>query len=428
MLKKLFITALVLLLLLGAAINYFLSDSERLKTELGAQLTTASGYQVDIQGKLDWQVVPGLGVAVTNIKLRDGETQIHIGKLRIGLSLSELTKSPDAWTLGTLIMNEVRLKDADFRVQRFALQNFVLGQPAPFQAQILMLNGSEPSTVKEDSAPIDLTGDMIYTLNASQKNPDATLSDLKLLKSTVQTQWSGKPLSAVCSGELGELDGVSAKDAENSLNTYAGKIDCTSSKFTINSLSWPESKISVELRDQKLTAALLAEGGKVDISKLKETISTISVMGGKQDPTGDWPDAMGYQTLNIDASLLNEQVEMQAQLDNMMFAMKGTLEQDTAQIDLDGTVTIAKATGDQLIRVDPLLVDLPLPFYCKGSTQEPDCGPDTKKAMSIVGDLMKREGKRLLRDEAEKKLLEGLEDKIPDNLRESAKQLLNLFN
>jgi hypothetical protein len=60
--------------------------------------------------------------------------------------------------------------------------------------------------------------------------------------------------------------------------------------------------------------------------------------------------------------------------------------------------------------------------------QEPDCGPDTKTAMSIVGDLMKREGKRLLRDEAEKKLLEVLEDKIPDNLRESAKQLLNLFN
>jgi hypothetical protein len=137
---------------------------------------------------------------------------------------------------------------------------------------------------------------------------------------------------------------------------------------------------------------------------------------------------MGYQTLNVDASMLNEQVDLQAHLDNMMFAMKGTLEQDTAQIDLSGTVTIANPTGDQLIRVDPLLVDLPLPFYCKGSMQEPDCGPDTKKAMSIVGDLMKREGKRLLRDEAEKKLLEGLEDKIPDNLRESAKQLLNLFN
>jgi hypothetical protein len=41
---------------------------------------------------------------------------------------------------------------------------------------------------------------------------------------------------------------------------------------------------------------------------------------------------------------------------------------------------------------------------------------------------MKREGKRLLRDEAEKKFREALEDKIPDNLKENAKQLLNLFN
>ena len=428
MLKRLFIAALILLLLLGAAINYFLSDSERLKSELGAQLTAASGYQVDIQGKLDWQVVPSLGVAITNIKLRDGETQIHIGKLRVGLSLSELTKSPDAWTLGSLIMDEVRLKDAGFRMQRFALQNFVLGQPAPFQAQILMLEGSEPSTVQENSAPIDITGDMIYKLNTSQNNPGATLSDLKLLSSTVQTRWSGKPLSAVCSGELQELDGVSAKDSENLLNTYSGKIDCTSAEFTINSLSWSESKVSIELRNRKLTAAMLAEDGKVNISKLNETISTISVMGGKKDPTSEWPDAMGYQTLKVDASMLNEQVDMQGQLDNMIFALKGTLEQDTTQIALNGTVTIAKTAGNQLIRVDPLLVDLPLPFYCKGTAEEPDCGPDTKQAISIFGDLMKREGKRLLRDEAEKKLLEALEDKIPDSLKENTKQLLDLFN
>ena len=40
---------------------------------------------------------------------------------------------------------------------------------------------------------------------------------------------------------------------------------------------------------------------------------------------------------------------------------------------------------------------------------------------------MKREGKRLLRRKAEEALLEGLEDKLPDGLKESAKQLLNLF-
>ena len=137
---------------------------------------------------------------------------------------------------------------------------------------------------------------------------------------------------------------------------------------------------------------------------------------------------MGYQTLKVDASMLNEQVDMQGQLDNMIFALKGTLEQDTNQIDISGTVTIAKATQNQLIRVDPMLVDLPLPFYCKGTAEAPNCRPDTKQAISIVGELMKRKSKRLLLDEAEKKLLEALEDKIPDSLRENAKQLLNLFN
>lgn len=428
MLKKLFITVLILLLMLGAAINYFLSDAERLKTELAIQLTAASGYQVDIQGQLDWQVIPSLGVAVTNIKLRDGETQIHIGKLRVGLSLSELAKSPEAWTLGSLIMDEVRLKDAGFRVQRFALQHFVLGQAAPFQAQILMLEGSEPSTVKADSAPIDMVGDLIYQLNTSRSDPNTTLSDVQLRKTAVQTQWGGEPLSAVCSGELQELDGVSAKGSENLLNAYTGNMDCASSEFTINHLSWPESQVMIELKNRRLTAAMLAKNGTVNVSKLKKTISTISAMGGKEDPTREWPDAMGYQALSVDASLLDEQVDLQARLDNMVFALQGTLEQDTTQIDLNGTVTITEATGDQLIRVDPLLVDLPLPFYCKGTAGEPDCGPDTEKAISIAGDLMKREGKRRLRDEAERKLLESLEDKLPDNLKESAKQLLNLFN
>ena len=172
---------------------------------------------------------------------------------------------------------------------------------------------------------------------------------------------------------------------------------------------------------------MFANDGKVDISKLKGTLSTISALGGKKDPTTAWPNAMGYQTLKVDASMIDEQVDLQANLDNMSFAMQGSIEQDTSRIDLKGTVTIAQATEDQLIRVDPVLVDLPLPFYCKGSTTEPDCGPDTEKATSIVGDLMKREGKRLLRSKAEEALLEGLEDKLPDGLKESAKQLLNLF-
>ena len=91
-------------------------------------------------------------------------------------------------------------------------------------------------------------------------------------------------------------------------------MDCTSSEFTINHLSWPDSQVMIELKNRRLMAAMLAKNGTVNVSKLKKTISTISAMGGKEDPTREWPDAMGYQALSVDASLLDEQVDPQARL------------------------------------------------------------------------------------------------------------------
>ena len=139
MIKRFFITLILILVVLVAGLGYYLSDKETLKEELSAQLSIASGYQVEILGDLNWQVLPKLGLAAVNIKLRDGETQIHVSKLRVGLSLSELTKSPEKWRLDDLILDEVRIKDAGFRVQEFAMQGFALGQATPFQAQMLML-------------------------------------------------------------------------------------------------------------------------------------------------------------------------------------------------------------------------------------------------------------------------------------------------
>ncbi|MAI10260.1 MAG: hypothetical protein CMM66_01575, partial [Rhodospirillaceae bacterium] len=79
------------------------------------------------------------------------------------------------------------------------------------------------------------------------------------------------------------------------------------------------------------------------------------------------------------------------------------------------------------VQLDPLFTDLPLPFYCQGTAAEPDCGPDTGAAMSIVGELAKRTGRRVVLEKAQKSLLEGIEEKIPEELRDGAKQLLNLF-
>ena len=426
MIKRFFITLTLILVVLVAGLGYYLSDKETLKEELSAQLSIASGYQVEILGDLNWQVLPKLGLAAVNIKLRDGETQIHVSKLRVGLSLSELTKSPEKWRLDDLILDEVRIKDAGFRVQEFAMQGFALGQATPFQAQMLMLQAGEPSEVREGAAPVNLSGTLTYALPDSKVVPGATLSDLMISQTTVNTRLGEIPVAADCTGWLKEIDGAAVSQTDT-LNIYNGQMDCTSAQFSVSSLSWPESEVSLAVKDGTLSTTLQAANGSVNIQKLKETVTSISALAGKENPAANWPNVMQYQRLLVNASLQDEQVVADANLDNLDVAMRGTLAQADSVLNLKGTLTVQRATADQLIRLDPLFTDLPLPFYCRGTAAEPDCGPDTSAAMSIVGELAKREGKRVIQEKVQESLLDGIEEKLPEALKEKAEQLLNLF-
>ena len=426
MIKRFFITLILILIVLVVGLGYYLSDKETLKEELSAQLSTASGYQVEILGDLNWQVLPKLGIAAGNIKLRDGETQIHVNKLRVGLSLSELTKSPERWQLDDLILDEVRIKDAGFRVQEFAMQGFALGQATTFQAQMLMLQAGEPSEVRKDAAPVDVSGTLTYALPDSKKTPGTTLSDLTIAQTTITTRFGEVPINATCAGSLKEIDGVASSETDT-LNIYNGQMDCTSAQFSVNSLSWPESEVSLTVKEGKLSTTLQAANGSVDIQKLKETVTSISALAGKENPAANWPNVMQYQRLLVNASLQDEQVVADASLDNLDVAMRGTLAQADSALNLKGTLTVKQATAAQLIRLDPLFTDLPLPFGCQGTAAEPDCGPDTSAAMSIVSELAKREGKRMLQEKVQESLLDGIEEKIPEKLKEGAQQLLNLF-
>ena len=426
MIKRIFITLILILVVLVAGLGYYLSDKETLKEELSAQLSIASGYQVEILGDLNWQVLPKLGLAAVNIKLRDGETQIHVSKLRVGLSLSELTKSPEKWQLDDLILDEVRIKDAGFRVQEFAMQGFALGQATPFQAQMLMLQAGEPSEVREGAAPVNLSGTLTYALPDSKVVPGATLSDLMISQTTVNTRLGEIPVAAYFTGWLKEIDGAAVSQTDT-LNIYNGQMDCTSAQFSVSSLSWPESEVSLAVKDGRLSTTLQAANGSVNIQKLKETVTSISALAGKENPAANWPNVMQYQRLLVNASLQDEQVVADANLDNLDVAMRGTLAQADSVLNLKGTLTVQRATADQLIRLDPLFTDLPLPFYCRGTAAEPDCGPDTSAAMSIVGELAKREGKRVIQEKVQESLLDGIEEKLPEALKEKAEQLLNLF-
>ena len=426
MIKRFFIALFLILVVLVTGLGYYLSEKENLKKELSTQLSVASGYQVEILGDLNWQILPKLGLAAANIKLRDGEIQIHLSKLRVGLSLSELTKSPEKWQLDDLILDEVRIKDAGFRVQKFAMQGFALGQATPFQAQMLMLQAGEPSEVREGAVPVNLSGTLTYAQSDSKVVPGATLSDVMFSQTAVNTRLGEVPVAADCTGWLKEIDGAAVSQTDT-LKIYNGQMDCKSAQFSVSSLSWPESEVSLAVKDGRLSTTLQAANGSVNIQKLKETVTSISALAGKENPAANWPNVMQYQRLLVNASLQDEQVVAHASLDNLDVAMRGTLAHADSVLNIKGTLTVQKATADQLIRLDPLFTDLPLPFYCRGTAAEPDCGPDTSAAMSIVGELAKREGKRVILEKVQESLLDGIEKKLPQELREKAEQFLNLF-
>ena len=426
MIKRFFIALFLILVVLVTGLGYYLSEKENLKKELSTQLSVASGYQVEILGDLNWQILPKLGLAAVNIKLRDGEIQIHVSKLRVGLSPSELTKSPEKWQLDDLILDEVRIKDAGFRVQKFAMQGFALGQATPFQAQMLMLQAGEPSEVREGAVPVNLSGTLTYAQSDSKVVPGATLSDVMFSQTAVNTRLGEVPVAADCTGWLKEIDGAAVSQTDT-LKIYNGQMDCKSAQFSVSSLSWPESEVSLAVKDGRLSTTLQAANGSVNIQKLKETVTSISALAGKENPAANWPNVMQYQRLLVNASLQDEQVVAHASLDNLDVAMRGTLAHADSVLNIKGTLTVQKATADQLIRLDPLFTDLPLPFYCRGTAAEPDCGPDTSAAMSIVGELAKREGKRVILEKVQESLLDGIEKKLPQELREKAEQFLNLF-
>jgi len=423
--KKFLLTLIVLVALVAVAANHYLGDTDRIKSQLSAELSSVSGYQVDIQGGLNWQVFPSIGLALSNVRVRDAQTQIHISKVQLGLSLVELVKPPESWTLARLILNQVRFKDADFRLQRFAMQDFALGATTPFQAQLVFLQAPEPSEIRQDSAPVESTGDMIYRLQQSAKDPQSTLTDLTLVKADIRTRIEEAPLSGACTGRLQEIDGAS--EQTDALNAYTSQLDCITDQFQLNSLSWPESKVSASLAGGRLEATLNAENGQVDIRRLKETIAGMSALVGDKDYAASLPDILQYQKLAVAGSLQNEQTELAATLDNLQVNMAGTMAQSSGALDLKGNLIIGEASTQNAISVGPALTDLPLPFYCKGPAGAPDCGPDRAAALSMAKDLIKKETKRFVEEKLQDSLLDGLEDNLPEELREGAKQLLNLF-
>lgn len=73
--------------------------------------------------------------------------------------------------------------------------------------------------------------------------------------------------------------------------------------------------------------------------------------------------------------------------------------------------------------INPRLVDMPIPFRCRGTLDDPTCRIDSAESKRLVA--------KVLRDAASEELLTELdatiEEKVPEEFREVTRSLLDLL-
>ena len=63
MIKRFFIALFLILVVMATGLGYYLSDKETLKEELSAQLSVASGYQVEISRRPELADIAKVGIS-----------------------------------------------------------------------------------------------------------------------------------------------------------------------------------------------------------------------------------------------------------------------------------------------------------------------------------------------------------------------------
>lgn len=171
----------ILLILVGAVVAalaiaagvvlWLLADAESFKPEIEAMIAENTGMQVQLDGELSWGLWPPITLRASDVTFADEATDYHLGILAIDVAAMQLlnggTIQVDSAKLSNLKMTE-RSTGAVTLVNSLQLDDFAPGKPAPFSADITMVNDPEPNS--------ELTVDAMLRLDIDADT--LTLSDM----------------------------------------------------------------------------------------------------------------------------------------------------------------------------------------------------------------------------------------------------------
>lgn len=168
--------------------------------------------------------------------------------------------------------------------------------------------------------------------------------------------------------------------------------------------------------------------GKIDISAIKESASTLaslassagaSVLPELQEAIAKvaaWPEELDYSKLAGEWNINGNQQKFDFALDNLGIKASGLADAITDKLDMRAELTFNDNPELHSFDIPGVLQGIPIPVRCVGTMTEPDCGLDRGATQQLITSVM--------RGQAGAKIQDAIADKVPDEYKEQANDLL----
>ena len=163
--------------------------------------------------------------------------------------------------------------------------------------------------------------------------------------------------------------------------------------------------------------------GRIDIAQIKQPLLQLATLFREPDRIAAWPEIWDYERLIGEWVINGTRHKMDFALDNLTAAVNGTYDPLVDALDMDVEFLFQDNPGMHSFDVNPVLVGLAIPLTCSGTLEAPKCGVNPEATRNLVAAVLTSEQG----SEAREKIDKAIDEKVPEEYRETARGLLDML-
>ena len=163
--------------------------------------------------------------------------------------------------------------------------------------------------------------------------------------------------------------------------------------------------------------------GQISIEKIKQPLLALATLFNEADRIERWPALWDYERMTGDWQIDGKKHVLKLALDNLTAAINGTYDPQSDDLDMKFDVIFEDNPGMHSFDVNPRLLNVPIPFRCRGTLEDPTCGIDSDASKRLVATVLRDAVDQEVRTELDARI----EEDVPEEYREAARSLLDLL-